>query len=124
MDERFKTPEWPKKVIEKQKDFWDLMYDAKNQFSQLQFAVYSKRLSEEEIVKQNKEFRYLYFLDYISTHNESISEKIINNEGVQHMIIIYNELIDRAKQANSKKEMEEINVDKEEFIQKYNLGFD
>ena len=68
MPERFeKKEQWPKKVIEKQSDFWDLIYDAKNQFSQLHFAISSKRMSEEEIVKQNKEFRYLDFIDYKNT---------------------------------------------------------
>jgi hypothetical protein len=120
---KINTPEWHPKVIEKQSDFWNLLYDAKNQFTQIQFAVYSKTRTEEDIVTQNQEFKYLNFIDYIKTHNETISEKIINNEGVQNMIKVYDELLDRARKADSKEKMTQVVKDKEEFIKKHDLGF-
>lgn len=121
-ERKMNTPEWPAKVIETEKDFWDVMYDAKNQFIQMQFDVYSKTKKEEEIIQRNKEFKYLNLIEYIKTHNKTLSEKILNNENAQHMIAVYDELVERARNSNSKAEMMQIIVDKEEFIQRFNLG--
>ncbi len=116
--------EWPAKVIDTQEGFWDLLYDAKNQFIQMQFAIHSKKQTEEEIVKQNNEFQYFNFIDYIKIHNETISDRLKNNNNVQKMIGVYDDLVNRARTANSKREMEQIIEERDEFIDKYDLGIE
>lgn len=121
---KMNTPEWTPRIIETEGDFWDVLYDAKNQFSQMQFAVHLNTNNEEDIIKQNNEFTYLNFIDYIKTRNETLSEKIKNHKGVQEMIKVYDGLIERARNADSKEKMTQIVKDKTDFIKKYDLGLD
>lgn len=97
-----------------------ILLDAKNQF----FGMRHLRTSEdEESITNFKENKYLHFLDYIKTVNKSLNEELLNNSHIQNTIKQYDELIDRAKKAETGREFAEIADDMDRLFSRAELRF-
>lgn len=110
--------------LKTEREFWDAMYDAKNQFNLLQFGYHLNK-DINSLLEENSAKFYLNFLEYIKQNNNWVlSEKMLANENVKGMIHMYDELVSFAKNVHSKEDIAKLLEEREEFIQEFNLGLD